>query len=70
MICPDCHGTGIDLNGFNGGSPTCENCGGCGVVYCCEANKESLIPLVNFYKEEPIAFDWGAFQRLRKSSGY
>ncbi len=57
MICPTCHGTPQ-------ASPFCSGCGGSGIAYYCEADKESLIPLPD------TNFDWEALQRLRKSSGY
>jgi hypothetical protein len=32
MLCPDCHGKGVS----GGGSRPCAECGGFGLVHCCE----------------------------------
>ena len=61
VICQSCIGSGQRVNAP---ADICLACGGSGIAYCCEADKESLIPLPD------TNFDWEALQRLRKSAGY
>ena len=39
MLCPWCHGKGVA--GLEGGRQApCPECGGCGLVHCCEGLRE------------------------------
>jgi hypothetical protein len=36
MICPDCYGKGYTDDCKK---PVCENCGGVGIIHCCEGDR-------------------------------
>jgi hypothetical protein len=57
MICPECHGSGRRRLGGLPNAPAatgeampCLECGGCGIVHCCEGERPDCIVEPN---EEP-----------------